>query len=72
MSYLFETKQYLFHLNDVVCIERIYDSSNTLSKVYVKMVGDVKIMLEGKIERSIEEHMETWTMKHDVDESQIR
>ncbi len=61
MSYLFETKQYLFHLNDVVCIERIYDSSDNLSKVYVKMVGDVKIMLEGKDARDlVEENMEMW------------
>lgn len=61
MSYLFETKQYLFHLNDVVCIERVYDSSDNLSKVYVKMVGDVKIMLEGKDARDlVEEYMEMW------------
>lgn len=61
MSYLFETKQYLFHLNDVVCIERLYDSSNNLSKVYVKMVGDVKIMLEGKDARDlVEAYMEMW------------
>ncbi|HPZ18444.1 MAG TPA: hypothetical protein PKI14_11280 [Fervidobacterium sp.] len=61
MSHLFETKQYVFHLSDVVCIERIYDSSNTLSKVYVKMVGDVKIMLEGKDARDlVEEYMEMW------------
>jgi hypothetical protein len=61
MSYLFETEQYLFHLNDVVCIERVYDSSNNLSKVYVKMVGDVKIMLEGKDARDlVEAYMEMW------------
>lgn len=61
MSYLFETKQYVFHLSDVVSIERIYDSSNTLSKVYVKMVGGVKIMLEGKDARDlVEKYMEMW------------
>lgn len=61
MSYLFETKRYVFHLSDVVSIERIYDSSNTLSKVYVKMVGGVKIMLEGKDARDlVEKYMEMW------------
>lgn len=61
MSYLFETKQYVFNLSDVVCVEKIVDKDDVIQKVYVKLYGDVKIMLDGKDARElVAEYMEMW------------